>query len=412
MHHDLRWLERGVYLFSLVVFSMGMVMSQNLLSYDEGVIKELRRVYSCSIETILQSLTQPPNRYYVRVNILRVDPTWLAERLREIGFEVYVDEFIDEALWFPVEGPQELDLDGIDCRIVVDKFTAESVYIGANVYAPGVIDVKGSCKEGQRAVVVAPNNIAVAVGKLADDFENKLRVGRGLIVRVETSIYRVPSLRDTPYYVKGYIYEQALPSMYVARVLDPRPGSVIVDMCAAPGGKTSHIYELVGGKAKIYAFDHSRKKVERLRRELMRLGHKGVVVVRADSRYLDKDFPWLKADYVLLDPPCTALGVRPKLYDRKTRNDITSAVHYQRQFLRAAWNILKPGGVLVYSTCTLTMAENEDNIRYAVEELGFELEEAMPLRGSRGRWCRECQWFHPHVHGTPGHFIAKLYKPS
>ena len=412
MHHDLGWLERGVYLFSLVVFSMGMVMSQNLLSYDEGVIKELRRVYSCSIETILQSLTQPPNRYYVRVNILRVDPTWLAERLREIGFEVYVDEFIDEALWFPVEGPQELDLDGIDCRIVVDKFTAESVYIGANVYAPGVIDVKGSCKEGQRAVVVAPNNIAIAVGKLADDFENKLRVGRGLVVRVETSIYRVPSLRDTPYYVKGYIYEQALPSMYVARVLDPRPGSVIVDMCAAPGGKTSHIYELVGGKAKIYAFDHSRKKLERLRRELVRLGHKGVVVVRADSRYLDKDFPWLKADYVLLDPPCTALGVRPKLYDRKTRNDITSAVHYQRQFLRAAWNILKPGGVLVYSTCTLTMAENEDNIRYAVEELGFELEEAMPLRGSRGRWCRECQWFHPHVHGTPGHFIAKLYKPS
>jgi len=404
--------REGCLSFSLVVFSMGMVMSQNLLSYDEGVIKELRRVYSCSIETILQSLTQPPNRYYVRVNILRVDSSWLAERLREIGFEVYVDEFIDEALWFPVEGPQELDLDGIDCRIVVDKFTAESVYIGANVYAPGVIDVKGSCKEGQRAVVVAPNNIAVAVGKLADDFENKLRVGRGLVVRVETSIYRVPSLRDTPYYVKGYIYEQALPSMYVARVLDPRPGSVIVDMCAAPGGKTSHIYELVGGKAKIYAFDHSRKKVERLRRELMRLGHKGVVVVRADSRYLDKDFPWLKADYVLLDPPCTALGVRPKLYDRKTRNDITSAVHYQRQFLRAAWNILKPGGVLVYSTCTLTMAENEDNIRYAVEELGFELEEAMPLRGSRGRWCRECQWFHPHVHGTPGHFIAKLYKPS
>jgi len=387
-------------------------MGQNLLSYDEDVIRELRRIYSCGIETVLQFLTQPPNRYYVRVNILRADPSWLVERLREMGLEVYVDEFVDEALWFPVKGPQELDLDDIDCRVVVDKFTAESVYVGANVYAPGVVDVKGGCKGGQRVVVVAPSNIAVAIGRLVDDFEDKLRARQGLVVRVETSVFRVPSLRDTLYHAKGYIYEQALPSMYVAKILDPRPGSVIVDMCAAPGGKIGHVYELVRGKAKIYAFDHSRRKVERLKHELTRLGHKGVIVVKADSRYLDKDFPWLKADYVLLDPPCTALGVRPKLYDKKTRNDVMSAVRYQRQFLRTAWNILKPGGVLVYSTCTLTMAENEDNVRYAVEELGFELEEAIPLRGSRGRWCRECQWFHPHVHGTPGHFIAKLYKPS
>ena len=387
-------------------------MGQNLLSYDEDVIRELRRVYSCGIETVLQFLTQPPNRYYVRVNVLRADSSWLVERLREMGLEVYVDEFVDEALWFPVKGPQELDLDGIDCRVVVDKFTAESVYVGANVYAPGVVDVKGGCKGGQRVVVVAPSNIAVAIGRLVDNFEDKLKARQGLVVRVETSVFRVPSLRDTPYHAKGYIYEQALPSMYVAKILDPRPGSVIVDMCAAPGGKISHVYELVRGKAKIYAFDHSRRKVERLKHELTRLGHKGVIVVKADSRYLDKDFPWLKADYVLLDPPCTALGVRPKLYDKKTRNDVMSAVRYQRQFLRTAWNILKPGGVLVYSTCTLTMAENEDNVRYAVEELGFELEEAIPLRGSRGRWCRECQWFHPHVHGTPGHFIAKLYKPS
>jgi len=387
-------------------------VSQNYFSYDEAVIRELYRVYSCCIETVLQSLTQPPHRYYVRVNVLRADPSWLAEQLRKIGFEVYVDEFIEEALWFPVEGPQKLDLDDVECEIVVDKFTAESVYLGANVYAPGVIDIKGSCKEGHRAAVIAPNNIIVAVGRLANDFESKIKMKQGLVVKVEASVFRVPSLRETLYYEKGYIYEQALPSMYVAKVLDPKPGSIIVDMCAAPGGKTSHIYELVRGKAKIYAFDHSRKKIEKLKRELMRLGHKGIIVVRADSRYLDKDFPWLKADYVLLDPPCTALGVRPKLYDRKTGNDIVSAADYQRQFLRTAWNILKPGGILVYSTCTLTMAENEDNIRYAVEELGFELEEAIPFRGSRGYWCKECQWFHPHVHGTPGHFIAKLYKPK
>jgi len=401
-----------VFIFFLDSFGIGVTVDQILFNYDEIVIRELQEVYSCCIDTVLQSLRQPPNRYYIRVNILRADPSWLVEQLRKSGLEVYIDEFIEEALWFPVKGPQKLDLYDIACKIVVDKFTAESVYLGANVYAPGVVDVKGNCERGQRAVVVAPNNIAVAVGRLANDFENKLKVRQGLIVKVEASVFRVPSLRDTPYYAKGYIYEQSLPSMYVSRVLDPRPGSIIVDMCAAPGGKTSHIYELVKGRAKIYAFDHSRNKVEKLRHELMRLGHKGVIVVRADSRYLDKDFPWLKADYVLLDPPCTALGVRPKLYDRKTGNDIISAVRYQRQFLRTAWNILKPGGVLVYSTCTLTMSENEDNIRFAVEKLGFELEEAIPLRGSRGYWCRECQWFHPHVHGTPGHFIAKLYKPS
>lgn len=200
-------------------------------------------------------------------------------------------------------------------------------------------------------------------------------------------------------------------------MIDPRPNEVIVDMNAAPGGKTSHIIQLSEGKAVVHAFDRSEGKVRELIEVLSRLGMDGLYRVEVrDTRYLDVDRPDLvnSVDKVLIDPPCTDMGVRPRLFDVKTMDLVISMSNYQRQFIKVAWKLLKPGGVLVYSTCTIPPLENEDNIAYA-ESLGFEVVNISVPNASGGlisKYRDSVVRFYPHIHDTPGFFIAKLRKPD
>jgi 16S rRNA (cytosine967-C5)-methyltransferase len=385
------------------------------LDYDDELLDELRRVYGRALGSFLSWLTRPPERYYVRVNMLKASPAEVLDELRSMGFEAYLDEVLEEAIWLPVRGPEKLSTDAA-CTIVVDKRAAESIMLGAHVYAPGVVEVRGSCGKGSEAIVVAEPLEDVVVAEAIVENPKALELGRGMVARNVKPLYRVPSFRATELYARGAIYEQSLPSMIPARLLveDEKP-RIVVDMCAAPGGKTGHVIELTRGSATVYAFDHSRRKIDKMKEELARLGHLGrdVRVLRADSRYLDVDFPELvgRVDAIILDPPCTALGVVPKLYDRKTGSDVANASTYQKQFIKVAAKLLRPCGVLVYSTCTVTIAENEEVVYYA-EELGFRAEEPLLRhpRSSKGIGLAEALRFHPHVHGLPGYFVAKLRK--
>ncbi len=387
-------------------------MTCTTLCYDEQLLAELRKIYGIhGLRAFLDAVQRPPARYYVRVNVLRIDPGELLDDMRNKGYTVYRDEFLEEALWLPVRGPQRVRDTG--CYIVVDKKAAESIMMGAHVYAPGVRSLDDCAKPGIEAAVRTENGVVVANAVIVKEFLHSLRRGRGLVAENVRPLYTVPSLRDTVWARNGLIYEQSISSMLVARVLDPAPGSVIVDMCAAPGGKTGHVYELVRGRARIIALDHSASKTRRLVENLRRLGHSGVEVVRLDSRYADIRLGKGIADYIVLDPPCTSLGVLPKVWDKKSYQDVRNSALYQRQFLRAAYGLLKPGGVLVYSTCTVTLSENEENIQYAVEELGFRL--VMPSLRVFGKGVGTGADYlirvHPHVHGATGYFVARLVKP-
>ena len=389
---------------------MAVNTSTGILRYDRGVISDIEKVYGRWTQMVLDSITTPPPRYYFRVNKLRIDPGSLLDMLREAGYRVYRDEFLEEALWSPIEGPFKLD--DAECFVYADKRAAESVILGADLYWPGVQGLDECVRPGKEvgiAFVHPKSGRKIVVGIGVSNARYGERREKGIAVKTRKSLYRSITLRDTYYYVAGFIYEQSFPSMLATHLLDPEPGAVIVDMCAAPGGKLSHIYEYVGGHAKIYGFDHSKRKIARTREVLARLGHIGIIVRIADSRYLDKDFPGLRADYVLLDPPCSSIGVVPKIYDEKYWREIKSFKEYQQQFLRVAARILRKGGVLVYSTCTITFSENEGNVLYAVERLGFELEELKVPRGVPSTLLPGSLRFHPHIHGN-GYFIARLVK--
>ncbi|MEM1538735.1 MAG: RsmB/NOP family class I SAM-dependent RNA methyltransferase [Candidatus Nezhaarchaeales archaeon] len=366
--------------------------------------------YGRAVE-IVKSLGRPCRRYTLRVNTLRVKPEALIGRLQSRGLTAYEHEALEESIYFLTEGP--FTLPEAKKVVVADKYAAESVMQGAQLYAPGVLLATGVGK-GDEVLVSDRYGHRVAFGVAQMDESEILTRRRGLAVKTVLSLYKAPSILELEEYEQGLVFEQSLPAMLTSRILEPKPGETIIDMCAAPGGKTSHIAQLMKNEGKIVAVDRSRRRLASLEGNMRRLGVNIVIPIQRDARYLHLDLPSLKADRVLVDPPCSTLGVRPKLYDLKTLKHIKAAAEYQKQFLKAAYELVKPNGVIVYSTCTLTPQENEEVIRYFLTSFKVELEEQPLTLGCKGllgeAWSGKLQRFYPDLHDTPGYFIARLRK--
>ncbi|MDI9644938.1 MAG: methyltransferase domain-containing protein [Candidatus Verstraetearchaeota archaeon] len=378
---------------------------QRVERYKRDLVELLSKTYGPRLEKVLESLGKPPKKYAVRVNTLRTSVDEALERFSEAGVECSPHEEIGEAILLDISGPHPITCTGK--VVTAKKHAAESVMLGSNLYLPGVMRME-RVKVGDRTIVVDPRGNTVASGRTA--VHSGIRGAEGIAVFTEESIYRLPAIRESSLFLEGKIQEQSLPAIYTTVVLDPQPGETVIDMCAAPGGKASHIAQLQNDCGRVLAFEHSPGRVDRMKRVLSRLGIRSVRVERADARYLDRDYPSLRADRVLVDPPCTALGVRPKLYEEAGAAEVLSSAEFQKQFLRAAVNVLKPGGILVYSTCTLSYEENEGVVRFAEDELNLELDEP-PLRlagAGEGIGYSECVRFDPDRYEAPGYFIARF----
>ena len=169
-----------------------------------------------------------------------------------------------------------------------------------------------------------------------------------------------------PIYQDGSIYLQSLSSMVPALVLDAHMGEDVCDMCAAPGGKTTQIAALSG--ANITACEMHVPRAEKLEHNLKKLGAARVTVMRCDARRLDEFFSF---DRILVDAPCSGSGTLdthdPKVERRFTPALIEKSVKSQRALLKKALSAVRPGGTVVYSTCSVLKRENEEVVRWAIE---------------------------------------------
>lgn len=177
------------------------------------------------------------------------------------------------------------------------------------------------------------------------------------------------ALRELPLYDQGKVYLQSLSSMLPPLVLGAAPGIDILDMCAAPGGKTTQLAALGGPGTRITACELHAPRAEKLEHNLRKQGAANVTVMRTDARQLDEFF---RFDRILLDAPCSGSGTLraddPKLHARFTQKLIQKSCKSQRALLDKALELLKPGGTLVYSTCSVLACENEDIVKAALKK--------------------------------------------
>jgi len=220
----------------------------------------------------------------------------------------------------------------------------------------------------------------------------------------------------------GHIHVQEEISMVSPIVLDPKPKERVLDMCAAPGSKTTQIASMMENRGLLVANDPANTRVASLRSNCERAGAINVVVTRYDGRR----FPSTKFDRVLVDAPCTGQGMARKditVLDRWSLKRSLGLQRLQRALLKRATDLVKPGGVIVYSTCTFAPEENEAVVSWvaervpqvSLEKVSVEGLESSPglteWDGSRfGDEMEKCARYYPHKNDAGGFFVAKLIK--
>jgi 16S rRNA (cytosine967-C5)-methyltransferase len=211
-------------------------------------------------------------------------------------------------------------------------------------------------------------------------------------------------LRQLPGYHEGHWCVQDRAAQRVALLLDPRPGDTVLDACAAPGGKSTQIAELLGDRGCVWAVDRSEARLRRLSANGERLGLGAVHALAADATELAALRPdWLgHFDRILLDAPCSGLGTLARHADarwRITPEAIAGLVGLQRRLLEGLLPLLRPGGILVYATCTLHPAENGEPIK--------------ALLAQHPAWLLESSWqLWPAQQGGDGFYAARLRAPA
>jgi len=228
-------------------------------------------------------------------------------------------------------------------------------------------------------------------------------------------VQRKKPLIRTQSFRQGLFYIQDKASCLAAEIADPKPDTTVLDVCAAPGAKTTYLAQLMENRGTIISVDYSKRRIRVWKRETERMGANIVQPLVADAR---KTLPVnVSADLVILDPPCTSTGTfgkTPGAKWRLTKRSMLGMAKIQAEMIEQCADYVKRGGFLVYSTCSITVEENEKVIENFLKlHPEFKLVDTKPKIGLPGlRGLTKCQRLYPHIHECNGFFVAKLMKEN
>ncbi|MGI0491349.1 16S rRNA (cytosine(967)-C(5))-methyltransferase [Alkalinema pantanalense CENA528] len=224
---------------------------------------------------------------------------------------------------------------------------------------------------------------------------------------------RSGAIKDLPGFSEGGWIVQDASAQLVSYLVDPQPGEVIVDACAAPGGKTLHLAELMHDRGTVYACDRTASRLKKLQQNLERLDLHSIKIVEGDARSLTQFTN--QCDRVLVDAPCSGLGTLHRHADarwRQTPESVQQLAQLQQEILTQAATWVKPGGILVYSTCTLHPQENEQVVEtFLANHRSWQID--LPPSGNvASRLVSPAGWIKvlPHEQDMDGFFMVRLRK--
>lgn len=226
-------------------------------------------------------------------------------------------------------------------------------------------------------------NLAIRVNSLKinrEELKNKLiddgfKAEEGNISSMSLIVKNPAGLASSKLFKAGFFTIQQEASMKTVEVLDPKENSRILDLCAAPGTKTSYLAEYTKNTAKIVANDLAKSKNKLILENIERVGLKNISLTNYDASSFVEDFKD-GFDYVLVDAPCSGLGVvgrKPEIRYNRSKETIVRLANLQREILENALKYVKKGGFLVYSTCTIGPLENRDNFKFLMDKENLEL---------------------------------------
>eukprot|EP00941_MAST-03F_sp_MAST-3F-sp1_P003567 g3567.t1 len=309
-------------------------------------------------------------------------------------------------------------------------YLPELVELLLDLFSPAEALEFFEANEDERPVVLRTNTLKTKRRELAQAL-----IARGVNLdpvgpwtKVGLKVYEstVP-LGATPEYLAGHYMLQSPSSFLPVMSLAPQPGEKCLDMASAPGGKTTHMGQLMGNSGLLFANELRKERIPALAANCARLGVQNVITTCYDGRQFPKVMGGF--DRVLLDAPCSGMGViskDPTIKIQRTVKDIEKNAHQQKELLCSAVDSVdansKTGGFIVYSTCSITVQENEEVIDYILKKRNVKLVDTGLSFGKEGFTKFKNKRFHPslshtrryypHVHNMDGFFVAKLKKMS
>ncbi|KAL2041765.1 hypothetical protein N7G274_005549 [Stereocaulon virgatum] len=305
-------------------------------------------------------------------------------------------------------------------------YLAEKLF---NLFPPREAFAFFEANESARPIVIRTNTLRTHRRELAQSLINRgvtlEPVGKWSKVGLQVFESQVP-LGATPEYLAGHYILQAASSFLPVMALAPQEHERVLDMAAAPGGKTTHIAALMKNTGSIFANDSNKSRAKGLIGNIHRLGVKNAIVCNYDA----KEFPRVIGgfDRVLLDAPCSGTGViakDPSVKTNKTEKDFMQLPHLQKQLLLCAIDSAdhtsKTGGYIVYSTCSVTVEENEQVVQYALTKrpnvklvetgLTFGVDGFVSYMGKQfDSKMKMTKRFYPHAYNVDGFFVSKFRK--
>jgi 16S rRNA (cytosine967-C5)-methyltransferase len=261
------------------------------------------------------------------------------------------------------------------------------------------------------SLILRVNTMKVSINEFKELLKSvDLKFTEGKFLTNFIRLRTLTNITGWEYFEKGYFSIQDESTGFPGILLDVKPGQRVLDLCAAPGGKTSFLSNLMNNTGEIIALDRYESRLKILSKNLKRLGIANVKLVEENAlNFQDGEF-----DRILLDAPCSGLGTiskKPDIKWKRDLNDIRNLTKLQYELLTKAASLVKPGGNIVYCTCTIEPEENFEIIsKFLSDFQNFHLENAKNYLPETVVDSNGCVQTYPHIHQIDGSFAAKLVK--